>query len=70
MRAKKKKRGHAREGQKGRGNERDIYIHSRLLDDIKTTDQLSLCFAVVWLPDNITDEKQKERKYDGGKKKL
>lgn len=30
-----------------------------VLDDIKTTDQLSLCFAVVRLPDNIIDEKTK-----------
>jgi len=29
-----------------------------VLDDIKTTDQLSLCFAVVQLPDIITDEKK------------
>ncbi len=36
-----------------------------VLDYIKTTDQLSLCFAVVWLPDNITGEK-KDYKYDGG----
>lgn len=39
-----------------------IYI---VLDYIKTTDQLSLCFAVVRLPDNITGEK-KDYKYDGG----
>lgn len=30
-----------------------------ILDYIKTTDQLSLCFAVMQLPDNITDEKTK-----------